>query len=127
MYVEDKPSNFISFLQMLKRVNLININTIANLLTNKFTLISPILIILTKHSMHFHLLKLVTTFSVHRFCRERFAPPPEKISRATSVKPKKRRKKKKVPSTPLVCGVKIKTIIGQNGKIAVTCDGHKEM
>ena len=33
------------------------------------------------------------------------------------MKPKKRRKKKKVPSTPLVCGVKIKTIIGQNGKI----------
>ena len=25
------------------------------------------------------------------------------------------------------CRVKIKTIIGQNGKIAVKCDGHKEM
>ncbi|XP_072051983.1 uncharacterized protein [Amphiura filiformis] len=61
----------------------------------------------------------VATFSVllycwKKFCRERFAPPSAKSPRTTSAKVKRRKKRKKAPSTPLVCGVKIKTITGDH-------------
>ncbi|XP_022110111.1 uncharacterized protein LOC110989791 [Acanthaster planci] len=63
----------------------------------------------------------VSIFSVllycwKKFCRERFAPPSKKPSRAAlSSQPpikKKKRKRKRHPSTPRVAGVKIKTITG---------------
>ncbi|XP_038077121.1 uncharacterized protein LOC119744960 isoform X2 [Patiria miniata] len=71
----------------------------------------------------------VSIFSVllycwKKFCRERFAPPSKKSSRAamSTEPPKKRkRKRKRHPSTPRVAGVKIKTITG------TSVDDHPKM
>ncbi len=51
-----------------------------------------------------------------RFCRERFAPKSAREAMTPPVKPKRKKKRKRAPSTPLVCGVKIKTVTGNNGQ-----------